>query len=307
MAIAIFAWLFHRFPLAQVVKSIGQVKPHLYIPLAVGYFLYFYMIDTLVTAKFFSRLGYPITFRELLPVRGVTYLIMILNYPASQAAFAYYLKRTHSIPFFSSLGFFFFLNFIDFFWLIALGFIGSFFQEAVIFGISLSSILQRLGVAAFAVLILNYFFWRKNFSISILRWIHSKKIFEVFKKTRWPDYLWVGAWRFPIHVGIMFTMYFVFQTFDAHVPLGKILTSIPITYLVGALPITPGGLGTTNTALVELLHPYLTGSHLAEGGVKPQELILAISLLWMATNYLLKAITGLVCLQKVARGLFKPA
>ena len=101
-------------------------------------------------------------------------------------------------------------------------------------------------------------------------------------------------------------MYVVVKTFSCHIPFTKILSNIPLVFFIGTLPITPGGLGTTNAAMVELLKGYLTGPIFANGAVTPAELLFSASLLWMFGNYLLKIITGSVLMAFVSKKLFEP-
>ena len=82
--------------------------------------------------------------------------------------------------------------------------------------------------------------------------------------------------------------------------------NVPIVFLIGTLPITPGGLGTTNAAMVELLSPYLSGSIFANNQVSPKELLFAATLLWMFANYMMKIITGVILMRGVSRDLFRP-
>ena len=88
-------------------------------------------------------------------------------------------------------------------------------------------------------------------------------------------------------------------------PFVKILGNIPIVFFIGTLPITPGGLGTTNAAMVELLSPYMTSSIFSSGKINPKELMFTLTLLWMFINYALKALVGFIFLKGVTKDLLK--
>jgi len=75
---------------------------------------------------------------------------------------------------------------------------------------------------------------------------------------------------------------------------------------VGTVPITPGGLGTTNYVIVELLSPHVTGAIIEKGIATAQSIIFAMTILWMASNAFLKTMSGLVWMRRVSRDLFKP-
>ena len=192
---------------------------------------------------------------------------MILNYPASQAAFAYYLKRKYNIPIFQALGIFIFIVVIDLVWIISLALAGSFFQEYDVVGVDLEYIVRTAALIAYSALFLWLAFWRRwpeklmgrHIRIPLLERLRTRKVFHIFEKARVWDYIVIAVQRTPIHFTIIISMYVVLLTFHAHIPFTKILGNVPIVFFIGTLPITPGGLGTTNALMVELLHKYLTG------------------------------------------------
>ncbi|MBI5298704.1 MAG: flippase-like domain-containing protein, partial [Deltaproteobacteria bacterium] len=136
------------------------------------------------------------------------------------------------------------------------------------------------------------------------QWIRKKDIFRIFKEARFTDYIRLAVLRIPIHISLIISMYVVLKTFGVLVPFVKILGNIPLAILIGTIPITPGGLGTTNAALVELLNPYLKGPLFDSGTITPSELLFAASLLWMFANYLFKTLVGAFCLRHVSKSLF---
>jgi uncharacterized membrane protein YbhN (UPF0104 family) len=97
----------------------------------------------------------------------------------------------------------------------------------------------------------------------------------------------------------------VLRTFNATIPFGKIIGNIPVVFLIGTLPITPGGLGTTNAATVELFAPYISSPAISAGLINAGELIFAATLLWMFVNYTMKVIVGTILWSTQAKSLFK--
>lgn len=314
IAVGIFAYLFHLYPATQVWHALGRVDAPAFVSFAIAYFAFIYLVDTWTMQKVITKFSHAVTFRDIFAARGVTYLVMILNYPASQAAFAYYLKRKYGIAIFEALGMFFFIVFVDLLWIISLAFAGSFFQDYSIAGVDMGRTVQVTAFVAYAATLLWMAFWRRwpervtgrRLQIPIVEKLRAKKAFNIFNRARVGDYLNVALMRTPIHLTIIISMYVVVGTFNASVPFVKILGNMPLVFILGTLPITPGGLGTTNAAMVELLSPYLTGPVFADGGITPQELLFTASLLWVFVNYLLKVVVGLITLKKVSGELFKP-
>lgn len=312
LAAGIFAYLFHIYPPGKIWGALQYVSLQSFIPFTIAYFIWIYFVDVYAMVRVLKRFGFKVPLKSLLPARGVTYLIMVLNYGAAQAGFAYYLKKKHQIPIWEALSIFFFIAVIDLYWIFTLAFAGSFFQQYQLGGIKLKNFVWLVTAAAYAALILNYLFWRgplymklKKKNWAPLNWIRKKDIFRLFKEAHWSDYLKLAALRVPIHVSLILFMYIVLWTFNVFVPFTQILGNMPLVFLVGTVPITPGGLGTANAAIVELLKPYLTSPLFDQGLVTPAELLLAASILWMFANYLLKALCGAICLKAISKDLFQ--
>lgn len=303
VAVLIFVYLFNKYKPSQIYQSLKYVNVLYFFGLAAIYFIFMYLVDCKTVSMILTRFGYPIPTRDVLPGRGVTYLIMTINYPAAQAAFAYYLRRTHKVPIFEGLGVFFFVAFIDLYILMAVAFVGTFFQEAIVRGVDVGSYVRWLVVIGYVGFVLNLLFWRR---FKFFRWLRNKKLFHVFKEALVKDYLKTAVYRLPIHVAIIFFLYAAISTFNAHLPFATVMSTIPIVFLIGTIPITPGGLGTTNVAMVELLSPYITSPIIDQGIVTAQEMIFTLTILWMFANYFLKAIFGAAWLMKVSTKLFRP-
>lgn len=314
IAALIFVYLFRQYPPDKVFKSLTYVNLWYFSAFAIGYFFFIYVVDAWVMTWVLDRFSYKVRFKDIFLARGVTYLIMILNYPASQAAFAYYLKRRYRTPIFEALGIFLFIVFIDLVWITTLAFAGSFFQDYTIKGVDLGHVVRVFAVCAYVFTFLWLVFWRRwaekifgrSIRIDFIERQRKRRAFHIFEQAKALDYLRVAVMRTPIHLTIIVSMYVVLLTFGVNIPFTKILGNIPLVFFIGTLPITPGGLGTTNAATVELLNRYLTGPIFDAGLITPQELLLAATLLWMFANYMLKAITGTIYLSRVSKDLFAP-
>lgn len=314
IAAGIFVYLFRLYPPDQVWNALKYVNLPVFIAFAVGYFMFIYVVDSWVVQRVISDFTCPVTLKDVLAARGVTYLIMVLNYPASQAAFAYYLKRRYGIAIFQALGIFLFIVLIDLMWIITLAFAGSFFQDYEIAGIALNRTVQITAAIAYCFAIAWLAFWRRWLDKLIGRPIHipfieklrQRKLFHLFDQAKVKDYLRVAIMRIPIHVTIIISMFVILKTFGVSIPFSKILCNMPLIFLVGTLPITPGGLGTTNAMTVELLSPFLSGPIIASGVIGAKELLFTASILWMFCNYSMKVILGTIMMRRVSSDLFKP-
>ena len=308
VAVAIFGYLFHKYPLANIWNSLKSINIPAFIAVAVLYFGIMYLIDTCVITKILKHFGHESSFKEMLPARGVTYLIMVINYAASQAAFALYQNRKHGLPMSEMFGIFGIIVVLDLAILATLAAITTFFTTWPfdVAGMNIGQFVRFFTFAIYAAFVFNWLFWRGTFGkIGFLERLRTKDFFSVLSRARFGDYLSVFLWRLPVHVLIMGGMYFAIKPFNASIPFVNVVANIPLIYFIGAIPISPGGIGTSNIALVELLKPFITAPAISAGVVTAGELLFSFSLVWMFANYIMKALTGLVCLKFVSKSLFE--
>ena len=282
IALGIFTYLFYLYSPSKILSAITYINLIPFILFSIIYFSFIYVIDSLVITKAFKMFSKPIPKKDIFIARGVTYLIMIINYAASQAGFAYYLKRKHQTPIFDALGVFLIIVFIDLMWVCTFALIGSFFQEYSLMGINLGYTVKIAVLIAYVMAISWIMFWHfiapklhANDS-SFMGKILKRKAFSIFMKAKFFDYFKIAIWRAPIHIAIILSMFIILQTFNCYIPFTKILGNMPLVLMASTLPITPGGLGTSNVATVELLAPYLTGNIVAKVGAK--QILFAASL-----------------------------
>lgn len=313
IAVLIFYFLFKEYPPGRVWAAAKFVNLWYFVPFAIFYFLAMYIVDCLTLKNVIGRFDKPVALKDVMVGRMATYFIMVVNYPASQGAFAYYLKRKYNFPFFEALSLLLFVIFIDFMWIVTLAFAGSIFQDYAVRGIDLGHIVRLVTGGVYLFLFLWVGFWRGwydfLFRIKPLKhWldvIRDKPTFRVFKRASLIDYGWVALIRTPIHVLIIISMYVVIHTFGVGIPFVKILGTIPLVFFIGTIPITPGGLGTTNAAMVELLSPSLHGHPIEAGLVSAADLMFAATLVWVFANYFMKAISGIFFFNRVTKSLLQ--
>lgn len=309
VAIAIFAWLFNKYPPQNIWNSLKLVNISAFVAVALSYFVIMFLIDTFSINGILKHFGHQSSFREVLPARGLTYLIMVMNYAASQAAFAVYENRKHGVPISEMLGIFGIIIVTDLIILVNLAFVTTFFVTwpFSVGSFNIGDFVRIITLCTWAGFVLNWMFWRGTFGkISFLEKLRTKSFFQVLSRAKLGDYFSVIFYRLPVHVFIMLGMYVAVRPFHLDLPFSTILSNIPLVFFIGALPISPGGIGTSNMALVELFKPHVVSPLVTGGLVTAGELLMSFSLVWMFANYVMKALTGVICLQFVSKDLFKP-
>lgn len=306
-------YLFRQVSPKQVLESLRYLNIPYFLGFGILYFLLIMALDTWVLSRVLTRFASRVNFRELLPVRCVSYLLSLVNYNAGQASLAVFLKRTRDMSFFKTLGCIFFVTVIDLYWVIALAFVGSFLMDLNVKGFQLEDWVRRVSYVALLGLILHLAFWRgwfgkilpQRFHFRLGDWLRGKHLFQPFHHATLADYAKIALARLPIHAAIISSMWFLIRIAGANIPFRNILGAVPIVLLTGAIPLTPGGLGAAQIATVELLKNHVTPPLAAHGSVAPEELLLAISLAWMILNYLFKSLAGLICLRWTSGDLLK--
>ena len=306
VAVAIFAWMFHRIPPGQMLQAFRHVPPIPFALYSIIYVLTVAGLDCWALKTVISQFEGPITMKEVWPSRCVSYLPSLVNYNAGQAALAAYIKKTKGYSFFKTLGNVFFVTATDLYLIICFAFIASFFVDISLKGTSLTRWIQTVGYVAFAAFFLHLAFWHRWFAkifpakihFAFGDWIRGRHLFSAFHQAKLKDYFKVALHRLPLHLIFISNMWVTVRLFGATIALRDVFGSVPIVFLFGALPLSPGGLGVSQAATIELLKNKIASPYFATGSMGAEETLLALSLGWLCANYLLKALLGLYYFRK---------
>lgn len=294
----IFYYLFTQYPLARLLSVIPYMHIVTFVSYSTAYFIFMWLADCWSLSCLFSRMGYLTKTRELLALRLASYPVMILNYGVGQGALAYFFKKKKGMPFLRSTSLISFTSLIDVYWIITLAFVGSIFSGFVVDQFNLKKTLWLLWGGATLGMILMMVLPRIIFSIKRFEWLTSLHIFAAFREARFFDYLYAMVLRSPLHLSVGTTLFFIAPTFGVEVSFLKVITYLPIALLIGTIPITPGGLGTFQIAMVAFFKDSIHGPLLSQGVVTASELIFLMTLAFQLFNYLLKIITGTLSFKK---------
>jgi uncharacterized membrane protein YbhN (UPF0104 family) len=114
----------------------------------------------------------------------------------------------------------------------------------------------------------------------------------VFDRVRPRHFAIMFALKFFIYVFDLLGAWLALKTFGVDVPLVRILTYLPLIYLIGSIPITVLHLGTTQVAWVFFFRDL----------VAPATMI-GFSLLWHFVFVAVYMLAGLACLPRVLEDL----
>ncbi len=261
--------------------------------------LLYFLWDTFVLVVVMRWFHGPIQYRELLPVRAVTYLISFLNTNIARAATAYYLTRKLKSGFFPVAGTVVFLTLLELLQLVLWATGGMVFSPQplprYLFAIPFVFLLGWLAIVAFAQSRPASAGKPLPALKSKLRAVRDWPVFQTFVRAPVRRYVQIILLRAPLFAASLCLHYFAVRTFGIEIPFARLLACLPIIFMMAALPITVAHLGTTQAAWIFFF-----------GDLAPAPQLLAYSLASHLAFMFARAGLGLVFLPHAYRDLFGP-
>jgi uncharacterized membrane protein YbhN (UPF0104 family) len=291
IAAAILGYLAATVPLGEVVAAVERTSLAGLVGLAVGLVGSLLLADGLAMwVGFREALGPGLRYRDLVVVRGASYLLAVLNYGAGQGGIVYFLRERHGVPVAAGLGAV----------LLASGAFVVVVALAVGLGLAAGAIPERAGLVAVVVALaaalpgyLLVIAVRPGF-------LARRAVLEPLFRAGLGGTLRVAAARAP-HLAVLIVGHWLaLRLFGIEVPLAAALTLLPVMFLVGTLPLAPSGLGTTQAAAITLFAGFAPGDEAARHAS-----VLAYSLSLQVVGTLISASVGLACL-RLATGPRRP-
>jgi uncharacterized membrane protein YbhN (UPF0104 family) len=269
-AIAVITYLFSEIPVDEVLVAAGEARLAWFVPgilFAVGFW---FLLDSLAFSYLITQFNQPLSWPEARAMRGVTYLLTAINWNVGTAGIIFYLRRFKAIPALESTSSIFFYSVFDLLVLLSFALGGAWSLEST----------SELGDAGRTTAGLLFF---TGASLALLRsdrpdwgWMQRVRAWSVFRSHRLAtpqDFAVLLAIRAGYFSCFVAAFYFGAKAFGIDVSLTLAIASTPLILLAGALPITPGGLGTQAAAML-----YLWGDTGDQAAILALGLILPIVL-----------------------------
>jgi len=109
---------------SYLTEIFGRVSWWRWLGLMVPYSLFYFAIDTLVIWRVINWFNAKIQYFDLLPIRGSSYILSILNEQVGKGAMALYLNRRDGVPGWEVGSSMLFVMFCEFYYLLAWATIG---------------------------------------------------------------------------------------------------------------------------------------------------------------------------------------
>ncbi len=261
---AILIYLFWYIDIRLCFNALMNADMAIYVPSVVVLIFATFLLDTQNLAATLKHFHYPLTWKNAFTLRGVTYLIMTIDYSVGLGVLIYYLKKHLGIPVMRSTGLMAFFNGITQKALVYMAIIGLIIMSPT------SALLGNMLIffVGFAVLdFLLIVVLKKIPSRGLALKIKNMNLLKAFHEASWRTYGVLIFWRILYYALFVAFFYVAVRAFNMQIPLVTLIAYVPIILLVISLPIAPGGFGTAQAAMLILFKDYGTNMDIMAFGL----------------------------------------
>jgi hypothetical protein len=294
VTLVLLFYVFRMISFRDMGKALVQA-PYWTVPAFIVLVLGVYLGDCFAIWKTFGWFVARLSFREVLVVRGATYLLALVNYTVGQGAIVYFVNRSRGIPLLRGTAAVLLIMGTNILLLLIFASIGLAVSPDMPAGLRKIVFGAYAALAVYCVLL-----------VLRPRWLTSRPIFDVLFAAGIAGHLRTVLVRIP-HLGILMVFtYTSLRAFGVEVPVSHAILYLPMIYFIGVLPIAVMGLGTTQFMMILLLSRYVPGA--AQDAAKAAAAITAASLGGQAVALAIQATLGIFCMRnQLARDLRQPA
>jgi len=263
----------------------GKVRWDIWLALMIPYSFFFFLIDSLIVWRVVNWFNTHVSYRDILPIRGSSYILSILNEQVGKGAMGLYLNRRHGIPGWEVGSSMLFIMFCEFYYLLFWATIGWLLRRD-----SLPpefALIPIIGLGAILFFIVfQLFFSGKIAPGSALR---ERPVFRAFRRAKLWQYGTIVVLRSPALLSAVVIYTLALRLFGVDVGFGQMLGYLPVIFFGAA---TPGPMRTVAITLWVVLFPGHEGQMAAFGFVQHNFFIF------------FNAAIGLIFLRRANRELF---
>jgi hypothetical protein len=289
ISLACFAYLYSRLSGAAAREGLdlldylgrvfGRVSWTAWLALMVPYSAFFFLVDSLIVWRVISWFNTPLRYSNILPIRGSSYILSILNEQVGKGAMGLYLYRRYGVPGWEVGSSMIFIMFCEFFYLLSWATVGYLMR-----GDELPEVFGLIPVIAAGAAIF-FVLWLAFFRGPLGRGttLRNRPLFKSFREAGPLRYLTIILLRSPALLAAVFVYAWALELFGVEVSLGQMLAYLPIIFFGAA---TPGPMRSVAITLWVVLFPGNEGEMTAFGFVQHNFFIFfnaAIGLLFLRT------------------------
>lgn len=261
---AILFYLFWYIDIRQCFNALLNADMTIYVPSVLILIIATFLLDTQNLAETLKHFQYPLSWKNAFTLRGVTYLIMTIDYSVGMGVLIYYLKKHLGIPVMRSTGLMTFFNGITQKALVYMAIIGLIILSPA------SALLRNLLFFFIGFAVLDFLFivvLKRLPSRGLALKIKNLNLLKVFHEAPWRTYGILLFWRIMYYAFFIVFFYVAVRAFNMQIPLIALIAYVPIILLVISLPIAPGGFGTAQATMLVLFKDYGTNMDIMAFGL----------------------------------------
>jgi hypothetical protein len=274
--LSVFAYL------ARVFATVDWVK---WLALMIPYSFLFFLIDTLVVWRVVNWFNTRVRYVDMLPIRGSSYILSIVNEQVGKGAMGLYLNRRYGVPGWEVGSSMLFIMFCEFYYLLGWATVG--------WGLRRETLPSEFGlIPVIAIVALIFFvFWILLFrgKIGAAASFRERPVFKAFREASPLQYLTVIVLRSPALLSAVVVYTLALRLFGVEIGYMEMLGYLPVIFFGAA---TPGPMRSVAIALWVALFPDNPGEMTAFGLVQHNFFIF------------FNAAIGLIFLRRANRELF---
>src|SRR5215467_8064018 len=287
LTVVVFLLIFWRIPFGAFWQALSRAQLLPFLALMGSFSLCFFLLDTSVLSQLIRWFHGPLPYRELLPVRAVTYLVSIINTQLAQGALALYMHRRFRTPLGEITSTVVLMILLETTNLILFATVGC---MAFPGGAPLSLLALPLALALIWLLLIGLARGKLG---SLGQWLSSSELLSTFRRVRLRQCAIVLGLKGAGFCLALLVHSQALAFFGMAIPLARLVAFLPVIFLMGALPITVAHLGTSQAAWIFFFSDYA-----------PTADLLAYSLVSHLTFMLANGTFGVLFLPKAYSDLF---
>jgi hypothetical protein len=232
-----------------------------WLALMIPYSFFFFLIDSLVLWRVINWYNTDVRYLDILPIRGSSYILSILNEQVGKGAMALYLNRRNGVPGWEVGSSMLFIMFCEFFYLLFWACIGY-----ALVGDKLPSAFEVLPIIGLGALVF-FIVFRLVFSGVLLpnSSFKDRPIFLAFRMAKTWHFAVIIVLRSPALLSAVWVYTVALGYFGVEVGQLEMLGYLPIIFFGAA---TPGPMRTVAITLWVVLFPGFEGQMTAFGFVQ---------------------------------------
>jgi hypothetical protein len=232
-----------------------------WLALMIPYSMFFFLVDSLIVWRVVSWFNTPVSYLDILPIRGSSYILSILNEQVGKGAMGLYLNRRYGVPGWEVGSSMIFIMFCEFFYLLAWATVGWAMRRAElpeVFGL-----IPWLASAASIFFVAWLLFFRGPLGENSK--LRERPLFKSFREAGILRYLTIIALRSPALLVAVLVYKNALGLFGVEASYGQMLGYLPVIFFGAA---TPGPMRTVAITLWVILFPGNEGEMTTFGFVQ---------------------------------------